>query len=198
MALFGRKSYRTLTELVAGCQQRQPRAQRALYERYQGRMLGVCVRYARTLAEAEDIFQEAFLKVFDHIHELTKPESADSWVKSVIVRTAINYYNRTTRTEEQYTGYESLSDTPVSDDHLPVLAGYDHEAILALLARLTDDYRMVINLYLIEGYTHAEIAALLKIPEATVRSRYSRARQWLVNYINQHGIQRHEFLGEGS
>ena len=195
MALFGRKPYQTLTELVVGCQQRQPRAQRTFYERYQARMLGVCVRYARTVAEAEDIFQEAFLKVFDHIDELEKPESADSWVKAVVVRTAINYYHRTTRPQEHLTGYEAITETPVSEDHLHLLAGYDQEALLSLLARLPDDYRLVINLYLIEGYTHAEIAKLLMIPEATVRSRFSRGRQLLLTFVNQHGIQRHEFLG---
>ncbi len=195
MALFGRKSYQTLTELVVGCQQQQPRAQRAFYERYQARMLGVCVRYTRTVAEAEDIFQEAFLKVFTHIDELTKPESADSWVKAIVVRTAINYYHRTTRPQEHLTSYEAICEPPTSDDHLQLLAGYDQEALLSLLARLPDAYRLVVNLYLIEGYTHAEIAKLLLIPEATVRSRFSRGRQLLITYTNQHGIQRHEFLG---
>ncbi len=195
MALFGRKSYKTLTELVVGCQQRQPRAQRAFYERYQARMLGVCVRYTRTVAEAEDIFQEAFLKVFTHIDELTKPESADSWVKAVVVRTAINYYQRTTRPQEHLTSYETLLEPPASDDHLHLLAGYDQEALVGLLARLPDAYRLVVNLYLIEGYTHAEIAQLLGVPEATVRSRFSRGRQLLLTFVQQHGIQRHEFLG---
>ena len=195
MALFGRTSYQTLTELVAGCQQRQPRAQRAFYERYQGRMLGVCVRYARTVAEAEDIFQEAFIKVFAHIDDVSKPESADSWVKSIVVRTAINYYNRITLPQKQLTSYESLTETPPSDDYRQLLAGYDQEAILGLLNRLPDLYRLVVNLYLIEGYSHAEIADLLEIPEATARSRFSRARQLLLTFIDQHGIQRHEFLG---
>lgn len=195
MALFGRKSYKTLTELVVGCQQRQPQAQRAFYERYQARMLGVCVRYTRTVAEAEDIFQEAFLKVFAHIDDLTKPESADSWVKSVVVRTAINYYHRTTRPQENLTSYEAIREPPASDEHLHLLASYDLEVILGLLARLPDTYRLVVNLYLIEGYTHAEIAALLMIPEATVRSRFSRGRQLLLTFIDKHGIQRHELLG---
>jgi RNA polymerase sigma factor (sigma-70 family) len=195
MALFGHTSYRTLTELVRGCQQGQPRAQRAFYERYQAPMLGVCVRYARTVAEAEDIFQEAFVKVFAHIDELVKPESADSWVKSVVVRTAINYYHGVTRHQEHLTSYEAISEPPASDDHLPLVAGYDHEAILGLLARLPDAYRLVVNLYLIEGYTHAEIAQLTNVPEATTRSRFSRARQLLLTLIDQHGLQRHEFMG---
>ena len=158
MPLFGRKSYSTLTDLVVGCQQRQPQAQRAFYERYQGRMLGVCVRYARTLAEAEDIFQEAFLKVFTHSDQLTKPESADSWVKAIVVRTAINYYHRTTRPQEHLTSYEAIREEPASDDHLQLLASSNQQALLSLLAHLPDAYRLVVNLYLIEDYTHAEIA----------------------------------------
>lgn len=195
MALFGRKSYQTLTELVVGCQQRQPRAQRAFYERYQERMLGVCVRYARTVAEAEDIFQDAFMKVFAQIDQLVKPESADSWVKAVVVRTAINYYHRTTRPQENLVSYEACREPLASDEHLQVLASYDLHVVLDLLARLPDVYRLAINLHLIEGYTHAEIAALLLIPEATARSRFSRGRQLLLSSIDQYGIKRHELLG---
>ena len=153
------------------------------------------MRYARTVAEAEDIFQEAFIKVFAHIDELPKPESADSWVKSVVVRTAINYYNRTTRPEGNLVSYESVDEPLVSDDHLQAMASYDLQVLLGLLARLPDPYRLVVNLYLIEGHTHAEIAALLMIPEATARSRFSRGRQLLLTFIDKHGIQRHEFLG---
>ena len=195
MALFRKKKYTSLNELVIACQRQEPRAQDAFYERYKGRMLGVCVRYAKTLAEAEDIFQDAFIKIFQHIHELEKPESADSWVKSVVVRTAINYYNRTTRQEERFTTYEYVSDELVSDDYEMVLNQQNTDALLTLISQLPDAYRLVFNLYLIEGYSHAEIAALLTIPEATVRSQYSRAKQLLIKKIQQNGIERHEFFG---
>ena len=93
-ALFSRTSYRTLTELVVGwlSATAAPGSTGLLRALPGPHAWGLVVRYARTVAEAEDIFQEAFIKVFAHIDELPKPESADSWVKSVVVRTAINYY----------------------------------------------------------------------------------------------------------
>ncbi|GAB4022219.1 RNA polymerase sigma factor [Spirosoma koreense] len=194
MAFF-RKKYTNLSQLVIGCQRHEPAAQDAFYERYKSRMLGVCVRYAKTLAEAEDIFQEAFIKVFQHIHEVQKPESADGWVKSIVIRTAINYYNRTTRHEERFTAYEHLTDEPVSDEYELILNQQDTDVLLGLISQLPDAYRLVFNLYLIEGYSHAEIAVLLTKPEATIRSQYSRAKQLLIRTIQQNDMKRHEFFG---
>ncbi|MBO0951789.1 RNA polymerase sigma factor [Fibrella forsythiae] len=195
MALFGRKRYPTLRDLVLGCQREEAQAQHAFYERYKNRMLGVCVRYARTVAEAEDIFQEAFIRIFQHIRELDKPDSADSWVKSIIVRTAINYYNRTTRSQERFGTYEESTDELVSDDYEAMINRLNLDALLAFINQLPDQYRLVVNLYLIEDYTHADIAVLLNIPEATVRSQYSRAKQLLSKLSHQNGLKRHEFLG---
>ncbi|NID10749.1 RNA polymerase sigma factor [Fibrivirga algicola] len=195
MALFGRKKYPTLRDLVLACQREEAQAQHAFYERYKNRMLGVCVRYARTVAEAEDIFQEAFIRIFQHIRELDKPESADSWVKSIIVRTAINYYNRTTRPQERFSTYEESTDELVSDDYDSMINQLNLDALLAFINQLPDQYRLVVNLYLIEDYTHADIATLLGIPEATVRSQYSRAKQLLSKLSHQNGTKRHEFFG---
>ncbi|WP_420151428.1 RNA polymerase sigma factor [Spirosoma sp.] len=194
MAFF-RKKYTSLSQLVIGCQRHESQAQEAFYERYKSRMLGVCVRYAKTLAEAEDIFQDAFVKIFQHLHELEKPESADSWVRSVVVRTAINYYNRTTRQEERLTAHEYVTDELVSDDYEAVLHQQDVDALLLLINQLPDTYRYVFNLYVIEGYSHAEIAALMEKPEATIRSQYSRAKQLLIKQVQQNGTKRHEFFG---
>lgn len=195
MAFFRKKTYKDLPQLVNACQQKEPQAQHLFYERYKGRLMGVCVRYAKTEAEAEDIFQEAFIKIFQHIHELEKPESADSWVKSVVIRTAINYYNRTTRREERTTAYDLVKDELVSDDYDLLLTQQNKDALLTLLSQLPDSCRLVFNLYIIEGYSHAEIAELLGRPEATVRSQYSRAKQWLIKLTQKNGIERHEFFG---
>lgn len=195
MPLFGKKKYNSLRDLVVACQQLQPQAQNAFYERYKSRLLGVCLRYARTQAEAEDIFQEAFIKIFNHIQELQNPEAADSWVKSTVIRTAINYYNRTTRPEENLTAYDGQTDQMVSDDYDTLIKQFNLDALLTFINQLPDSYRLVVNLYLVEGYNHVEIAELLAIPEATARSQYSRARQLLIKTFQQNGIERHEFFG---
>lgn len=195
MPLFGKKKYNSLRELVVACQQLQPQAQNAFYERYKSRLLGVCVRYARTQAEAEDIFQEAFIKIFNHIGELQNPDAADSWVKSTVIRTAINYYNRVTRPEEQLAAYDEQTDQVASDDYDTLIRQLNLDTLLAFINQLPDSYRLVVNLYLVEGYNHAEIAELLAIPEATARSQYSRARPLLIKIFQQNGIERHEFFG---
>ncbi len=195
MALFGKHTYADLTQLVRACQAQRPKAQRLFYERYKRRMMGICIRYAHTEVEAQDILQEAFIKIFSHIHTLEKPDSADDWVKSIVVRTAINYYHQANRRQERFVAYDQLTDEPVSDDYEEWLTQHNAETWVLLLSQLPDAYRLVINLYLIEGYTHAEIARLLGVPEATARSQYSRGKQLLVNLLKKNGTERHELFG---
>lgn len=190
--MFRSKRYKTLTELVRACQRLEPAAQTAFYDRYKKQLLGVCLRYARTDAEAEDIFQEAFIKVFTHIDQLIKPESADSWVKSVVIRTAINYYHRTTKNENCQTIYEESNDDRESDDYLRMISRFSQEEICAVINQLPDGARLVVNLYLIDGYSHEEIAEMLDIAEGTSKSQLSRGRIALIKKLTQLGIHRYE------
>ena len=100
MNFFRSNKYDSLASLVKACQQQDPRAQTVFYERYKAKMTGICRRYARTVAEADDIFQDAFVKIFNNIKDLKEPEAVDGWVKVTVIRTAINYYNRTTKQQE--------------------------------------------------------------------------------------------------
>lgn len=190
--MFRSKRYKTVTELVRACQRLEPAAQTAFYDRYKKQLLGICTRYARTDAEAEDIFQEAFIKVFTHIGQLEKVESADGWVKSVVVRTAINYYHRTTKDENRQTVYEESSDDRESDDYANLISRFSQDEICAVINQLSDGYRLAINLYLIDGYSHAEIADLLGISESTSKSQLSRGRNALIKKLTQLGIHRYE------
>lgn len=190
--MFRSKRYKTVTELVRACQRLEPAAQTAFYDRYKKQLLGVCTRYARTDAEAEDIFQEAFIKVFTHIDQLENPESADGWVKSVVIRTAINYYHRTTKNDNRQTVYEESNDDRASDDYANLIGRFSQDEICAVINQLPDGYRLTINLYLIDGYSHAEIAELLGIAENTSKSQVSRGRSVLIKKLIQFGIHRYE------
>ena len=163
-------------ELVLACKRNDPKAQTAFYNLYKGRLLGVCRRYARTVAEAEDIFQEAFIKIFKNIHNLEKIESVNYWVKSCVVRTAIDHYRHTIHEREQV-GYESIVEQTEMDANIFSNLSRDH--LLEIINTLPNGYRMVINLYLIDGYTHAEIAEMLNITEGTSKSQLSRGRDLL-------------------
>jgi RNA polymerase sigma factor (sigma-70 family) len=192
MKFFLSKKYSTLTDLVKACQKQDPAAQTAFYERYKTRLTGVCIRYAKTRAEADDIFQEAFIKIFTNIHEVKNPESIDSWVKVSLIRTAINYYNRITREQELHGSLETFNIQLESGDYEKIIDQLNVEVLLKIINELPDGYRTIINLHLIDGYTHSEIAALLSITDTTSRSQYMRGRNLLLKKLELKGILQHE------
>jgi RNA polymerase sigma factor (sigma-70 family) len=193
MSLWPQKKYATLTDLVHACQRQDPRAQTHLYDRYKGRFMGICLRYARSLAEAEDIFQESFLRVFAGIGEIKTPEAMDAWVKSVVVRTALNYYHRTTLLELKNEPLEGLRTEPENrGEYENIIGRLDMETLLGIINRLPDGYRLIINLHLIDGYTHSEIATLLSIADSTSRTQYMRGRNLLMTKLKELGITCHE------
>lgn len=185
--LFSKRRYNSLTELVEGCQRRERKAQNVFYDRYQRKMLGICRRYARTLSEAEDIFQEAFIKVFKKIDDLKTPESADAWVKSIIVRTALSYYERTTKKELMSTPID-LSVQDWDPDEFTTWAHVDIELVLKVLSELPNGYRTIINLYLIDGYNHTEIMEMLGIELSTSKSQLMRGKKLLMKKLQEIGV----------
>ncbi|MCF0040853.1 RNA polymerase sigma factor [Dyadobacter fanqingshengii] len=194
MAFFRSKTKMDLTELVRACQRQDSRAQVIFYDRYKSRLLGICVRYAKTVAEAEDIFQEGIMKIFSKIDEISKPESVDSWVKTIMIRHAIDYYHQVTKKEILSSSYENTDiDWPV-DDHGSVLQRMDVQVLLETINALPDGYRIVVNLYFVDGYKHSEIAQMLGIMEATSRSQLTRGRNLLFKLLEQKGIKQHEIL----
>ena len=192
MPLHRSKKYKTLEELVRACQRQEARAQTELYERYKGKLIGVCLRYTKTQAEAEDIFQEAFVKVFKSLGELKEVGAVDGWVKSVVIRTAINYYHRTTKTQEAHVSLDDFNAELESDDYGKIIDQINIDALLEIIQKLPDGYRMVINLHLIDGYPHTEIAHMLAISDATVRSQFMRGRNLLLKKLQEHGITQYE------
>ncbi|MCF0052161.1 sigma-70 family RNA polymerase sigma factor [Dyadobacter sp. LJ53] len=192
MKFFLSKKFSNLASLVKACQKQDPSAQTAFYERYKGRLTGVCQRYARTRMEAEDIFQEAFIKIFNNIQDLKDPDSVDSWVKVTVVRTAINYYHRTTKQQDLNGSINKMDIQLESDDYGKIIDQLNVKDLLAIINELPDKYRTIINLHLIDGYTHAEIGELLAIPDATSRSQFMRGRNLLLKKLELKGIVHHE------
>ena len=192
MKFFLSKKYSDLAHLVKACQKQDPSAQTAFYERYKGKLTGVCQRYARTRMEAEDIFQEAFIKIFNNIQELKEPDSVDSWVKTTVVRTAINYYHRTTKQQDRNNSLEYVESHLESGDYERIIDQMNVEDLLAVINQLPDKYRTIINLHLIDGYTHTEIGEMLSIADATSRSQFMRGRNMLLKKLELKGIVHHE------
>lgn len=185
MKFFRSNKYDSLASLVKACQKQDPRAQTVFYERYKARMTGICRRYARTVAEADDIFQDAFVKIFNSIGNLQDPDAADSWVKTTVIRTAINYYNRTTRHEEMHSSLDGVEWQVESDDYVRIIDQMNVRDLVDLVNELPDRYRTVINMHLIDGYTHTEIGEMLSMSDATARSQFMRGRNLLMKKLEK-------------
>jgi len=169
-------------ELIERCLENDPRAQEFLYKRFSRRMYGVCLRFARNTLEADDILQEGFIKVFSFLRDFRHEGSLEGWIRRTIVNTAINYYN-SKQNEWKETGIDkAASFQSVSDDTLEKISTAD---LLHLIHELPEGYRMVFNLYIIEGYNHQEIAEMLHISENTSKSQLSRARVALQERLTQ-------------
>ncbi|GAB3824189.1 RNA polymerase sigma factor [Hymenobacter jeollabukensis] len=165
-----------LADLLSRCGRREPAAQRLLYARYAGRMLGVARRYVRTQAEAEDILQDAFVKMFTHLGEFRAEGSFEGWMRRIVVTTAINHW-QSRQHQRQHLALDDVAEPPAAEaDALDRLSVTE---VLALMEQLPDGCRLVLNLYAVDGYTHGEIAELLGIQESTSKAQLSKARKQL-------------------
>jgi RNA polymerase sigma-70 factor (ECF subfamily) len=150
-----------------------------LFEQYAGKMMTVCLRYSNDTMEAEDIFQEAFIKVFKYIHQYKFEGSFEGWMRRVVVNTALRFIEKK---KIQFAEIkESSGDAPALQPYVYSTLGEDD--ILKLIQELPEGYRIVFNLSVIEGYSHEEIGALLKIQPSTSRSQLVKARKMLQNKI---------------
>lgn len=153
--------------------------QQELFRRYAGKMLAVCARYTRHEMEAEDILQDAFVKVFDNIGKFEFKGSFEGWIRRIVINTALKNYSKKSFKQEQI-GLENQPELPMEPD---IYKHLDEEALLTLIAKLPEGYRLVFNLYAIEGYSHREIADMVGIQESTSRSQLVKARKMLQSMI---------------
>ena len=167
------------TDIIRGCLRGSAQFQRALYERFAGKMYAVCLRYARTPADAADILQEGFLKVYSKLDQFQFQGSFEGWIRRIMVNTALRTYQKQ-RFDNETSGYERLPDAPVDPD---AIASLSEAELLQIIARLPEGYRVVFNLVAIEGYSHAEVAETLGIQESTSRSQLTKARRWLCEQV---------------
>jgi len=171
------------------CQECDPTSQRELYEFYKGRVLGICKRYTKNKSEAEDVFQETFIRVFNHVDQVKDIEHLEAWLRKTTINAAINYFHKNKRHQhaQEKNGYEFQD-----EEYELILSQFTDQVLTHCINELPDGYRMVFNLYAIEGYSHAEIGELMKISENTSRSKLSRARQALKSKLNALGILNYE------
>lgn len=174
----------TDTELIKGCIKGESNCQKTLFNRYASPLLGVCQRYARNKEDAEDILQDSFIKIFGKLEQFKAEGSFEGWMRRVVVNTALKKYtvNRYTKefsVEHIFEVAEAASTESSSFSHL------SEKDLLILINNLPDGYRLIFNLYVVEGYQHDEIANMLGIQASTSRSQLVKARQLLQREILQ-------------
>jgi RNA polymerase sigma-70 factor (ECF subfamily) len=147
-----------------------------LYERYSRLMLGICLRYVGDRETARDLLQDGFIKVFESLSGYAGSGSLVGWLRAIFVNVCLEYLRR----RDVLRNAVELDDTvELSSDEVGVLSDITADELMELVRSLPEGFRVVFNLYAIEGYSHREIAAKLGITESTSRSQYARARRWL-------------------
>lgn len=169
-------------DLVKGCVDNDSRYQKELYRRFCNAMMGVCVRYAPTVQDAEDLLQDSFVKVFKKIHTFQGKGSLGGWVKRIVVNTCLQFF----RDNKNLNMYVELNENDCSEEvSFDVLNQMHVNDLKTKIQSLPDGFRIIFNLYAIEGFSHQEISTELKISVGTSKSQLSRARSYLQKIINQ-------------
>lgn len=171
-------------QLIKACKRQDPKAQEQLYRRYAGRLMGICLRYGKSREEAEDIFQEAFIKVFQHISNLKEDLALDAWVKKIVVHTAINHYHKNKKHFDTVDG-DMIQENNENEDYQKIMDQLSNEELLKLINQLPPGYRMVFNLYIIEGYTHPEIAEMLNTSVSNSKNQLMKAKNTLKRKLEE-------------
>lgn len=175
----------THRELVLGCQRRDRTAQRALYGHYAKPMYNLCLRMLRHAHDAEDVLQVAFVDIFGKIETFNFDASISAWIKRIVVNRCIDHLKkrRLLTTDLDPSRHDSAEEM-VRTEPTPGAMKLSVEQIKRATLKLSEGYRVVLSLYLFEGYDHEEIAQILGISVGTSKSQYSRARKRLAALLN--------------
>jgi RNA polymerase sigma-70 factor (ECF subfamily) len=163
-----------IKEILRGCLEGNRRDQELLYRRYAAKLYAVCLQYSGNDEEARDILQEGFIKIFENLVSYKHEGSFEGWMRKITVNTALEKY----RSRHNLYKVEDIDSIPETDSEPENTdySGLEADDLMNLIRELPPKYRMVFNLYAIEGYSHKEIARMINISEGTSKSNLSRAR----------------------
>jgi RNA polymerase sigma-70 factor (ECF subfamily) len=171
-------------ELIRGCINDDRESQALLYNTYADKMFSVCLRYTKTREEAEDVFQDAFVKILNKINTYKHTGSFEGWMRRIMVNTALRSRDKRTLKYE----VSDIADVKEPSFNNNTLEKLEAKTIVNLISELPEGYRVVFNLFAIEGYSHKEIAEQLEVTESTSRTQYLRARRVLQQKLEAIGI----------
>lgn len=173
------------SDLIKGSIEGNPKMQEALYAKFSPKMFAVCLRYAGNNDDAQDLLQEGFIKVFRNLTKFRNEGSFEGWMRRVFVNTSIEHYRR----KVHLNSISEQEERIIEDVSVSILDQLAERDIIQLVQELSPGYRTVFNLYVIEGYSHKEIADMLHISEGTSKSQLARAKSILQKKVA-------DYLGE--
>ena len=162
--------------LVKECVKGNAKAQHMLFERFSRKMLGVCLRYSKKLEEAEDVLQDGFIKVFSNLKDFTNEGSLEGWIRRIMVNTALDAIRKNNKFLKDIS--IDVVDFQIGNNDYTI-EKMNAEDLLSLINSMPEGYKVVFNMYAIEGYKHNDIATTLGISESTSKSQYLRAKAYL-------------------
>ena len=172
-------------ELVDGCLKKDVKAQKILFQRFAPKMMGVCLRYANSSIEAEDMLQEGLIKVFEKLNMYSGKGSLEGWVRRIVVNTALDILRKNKKMKFN-TSIDDVEFTLKKEQY--IIEGLTANELMKILQTIPVGYRTVFNMYAIEGYSHKEIAKELDISVSTSKSQLSRARSVLKGIIENNDL----------
>ena len=161
----------SLKQLIENCIKQDAQAQSQLYKQYASKLFSLCLKYSKNYAEAEDNLHDAFITVFNKIHQYNNKGSFEGWLKRITINTSLQRYRANVGIYD-IVNEGNIEDVTVDldDDDLSL------DFLLKIIQELPNRYRLVFNLYVLDGYSHVEISELMNISVGTSKSNLSRAR----------------------
>ncbi len=169
-----------LNDIIYDLKKGKRKAQFVLYKQYAPLLLGLCMRYSKTKTEAEDVLQEGFIKIFEKIKDLKKTSALVPWMKRIMVNTAINSYHKNLK-HYYHQDIDEVQINDINDEPTEYMSNISPDMVLKSLQDLPEGYKMILNMYVFDGYSHKEIAEELKISVSTSKSQLHKARKSLRN-----------------
>lgn len=164
-------------KIIEKCKKNDREAQKMLFDAYSPVLFGICLRYAKDKFEAEDTLQDGFVKILSKISDFNGSGSFEGWMKRIIINTAITNYHKNKKHNLNY-DIDDIQEKNINNVEISN-SDYTPEELLTVINTLPEGYKIVFNLYAIEGYKHKEIAKQLNIDINTSKSQYSRAKKLL-------------------
>jgi RNA polymerase sigma-70 factor (ECF subfamily) len=177
-----------LKRIIGGCLQNDRRSQEELFKLYYGKMLGVCMRYSTDRDSAEEVLQEGFIKIFDKLDAFDYKGSFEGWMRRIMANTAIDSIRKKKKNPmltDNDEDFKMGSEDPVVQREEVEFVGLKAEMALEAINQLSPAYKSVFNLYVLEEYTHKEIAEILGISEGTSKSNLSKAKMNLQKILSE-------------